>query len=109
MIDGFWLVHAEGPGGGNTGGVVVFTKGKVYGGDSGFYYVGNYIEKDGIVKARLAVHNFDPSIVNILSVGKDYELEVSAKINGDAMSGTAVVPGAPSQSIGIRMEKKTAF
>jgi len=33
-------VYAEGPQGNNTGGVAVFTNGKIYGGDSGFYYIG---------------------------------------------------------------------
>ena len=105
MIDGFWLVHAEGPGG-TAGGVVVFASGKVFGGDSGFYYFGTYQERNGIVKARVAVHNFDPAIVNILSLARDYELNVSATMKDDAMNGTAVVPGVPNQSIALRLVKK---
>ena len=105
MIDGFWLVQAR-AGSANSGGVVVFANGKVFGGDSGFYYVGTYQERDGIIKARIAVHNFDPAIVNLLSVGKDYELNVSAILKGDEISGTAVVPAMPSQSFAVRLTKK---
>lgn len=105
MIDGFWLVHAEGPGG-TAGGVAVFARGKVFGGDSGFYYLGTYEEKGGVVTARVAVHNFDPAIVNILSVAKDYELDVSAIAKEDAMNGTAIVAGSPTQSIALRLVKK---
>ena len=105
MIEGFWLLHAEGPGG-TVGGVVIFSNGKVFGGDSGFYYIGTYQEKNGILKSRVAVHNFDPSIVNILSVAKDYELNVSAAIKDQTMTGTAVVPGVPNQSIALHLVKK---
>jgi hypothetical protein len=105
MIDGFWLVHAQSVGG-SSGGVAMFSNGKVFGGDSGFYYLGTYLEKDGIVKARVAVHNFDPTIVNILSVAKDYELNVAVTVKDDAMAGTAVVPGAPDQRIALHLSKK---
>lgn len=105
MIDGFWLIHAQGPGG-TAGGIAVFSNGKVFGGDSGFYYLGTYQEKGGIVKARVAVHNFDPAIVSILSVAKDYELNVSATMTDDAMNGTAVVSGVPNQSIALQLMKK---
>jgi hypothetical protein len=105
MIDGFWLVNAEATGG-TAGGVVVFANGKVFGGDSGFYYLGTYQEKNGIVKARVAVHNFDPAIVNILSVAKDYELNVAATMKDETMTGTAVVPGVANQSIALRLTKK---
>jgi T3SS negative regulator,GrlR len=105
MIDGFWLVHADGAAG-SAGGVAFFTNGKVFGGDSGFYYIGSYQEKDGVVKARVAVHNFDPAIQNILSVANDYELHVSGMVKDDTITGTAVIPGVGSQSLAIRLTKK---
>ena len=108
MIDGFWLVHAEGPQG-SAGGVAVFANGKVFGGDSGFYYMGTYREKDGVVKARVAVHNFDPAITNILSVAKDYELHVTGTIKDDTIRGTAMVSGIPHQSLALQLTKKANF
>jgi hypothetical protein len=44
MIDGFWLVRAEGPQGNGGGGVATFINGKIFGGDSGFYYT-EFIKK----------------------------------------------------------------
>ncbi len=105
MIDGFWIVYAQSKHG-NAGGVAVFMRGKIYGGDSGFYYVGTY-EGDKIVKARIAVRNFDSSIPNILGVAKDYELHVTATVDGDTMKGTAVVPGVPSESMSVRLVRKS--
>lgn len=42
MIDGFWTVKFKGVQG---GGVAVFSKGKILGGDSGYTYTGTYEEK----------------------------------------------------------------
>lgn len=105
MIDGFWLVHAERQGG-SAGGVAVFINGKIFGGDSGFYYLGTYQEKDGIVKARVAVHNFDPAVLNIMGQATDYELSVSGVFKDDAITGTAVIPGIPNQSMSVRLTRK---
>lgn len=104
MIEGFWIVQAEGKQG-STGGVAVFTNGRIYGGDSGFFYIGTY-EGDRIIKARVAVHNFDPSVQNILSVAKDYELHITATLDGDTIKGTAIVPDIPNQSMALRLTKK---
>src|ERR1700683_941537 len=41
MVEGFWIVQYEGVQG-NGGGVVVFMKGRVLGGDTGFVYTGTY-------------------------------------------------------------------
>jgi hypothetical protein len=36
----------------------VLTKGKIFGGDSAFTYIGTYTEADGKIKADVLVQNF---------------------------------------------------
>ena len=108
MIEGLWIVYAEGPQGNSTGGVAIFTNGKIYGGDSGFYYVGTY-HGDAVVKARVAVHQFDPAVPNILGVGGDYELNVTAMVDGDTMNGTAVVASLPNEQMAIKLVRKASI
>lgn len=79
--------------------------GKIYGGDSGFYYMGTY-QGESVIKARVGVHQFDKTIPNILGVGGDYELHVTVTVSGDMMTGTAMVPGMPNQSMAVRLVKK---
>ena len=105
MIDGLWLVHAEGLQGNAGGGIAVFSKGKIYGGDSGFYYLGTY-QGEAAIKATVAVHQFDKTVPSILAVGTDYELVVAVTVAGDTMSGTAMVPGMPDQSMALKLVKK---
>ena len=67
MVDGFWTVQFQSIQGGG-GGVAVFTKGKIFGGDSGYTYTGTYEETDNQVKARVSVQNFSPGVPNVMCV-----------------------------------------
>jgi hypothetical protein len=104
-IEGFWIIKftaAQIYG----SGVAVFSGGKVYGGETGFYYLGTYEADGSVVKARVLVRNFEPSIASGFGVPGDYEMDVSAILEGDTMTGTAVVTNHPQFSLGIRLTKK---
>ena len=105
-VDGFWLLRFDGPQVTGTG-VAMMKGNKVYGGETGFYYIGNY-EVDGkVFKARIAVHNFDPAIPSGFGIKGVYEMDVSGLIKDDAtMSGTAMIAGHPEYNLGIRLMKR---
>jgi hypothetical protein len=108
VIDGLWIIQFTGTQIRGSG-VVVLINGKLFGGESGFYYVGNY-EADGeIVKARVMVRNFDPAIPSGFGVPGDYEMDVSMMLRDDGMTGTAVVTGYPQYSLGIHLTKKAGL
>jgi len=54
MVEGFWIVQYEGAQG-NGGGVAVFMRGRVLGGDTGFIYTGTYQTDEA------AIHRQDSS------------------------------------------------
>ena len=60
-IDGFWTVHFSRTGDSAGSGVVIFHKGKLFGGETGFYYIGTYTSEGNVLKARVMIRNFDPS------------------------------------------------
>ena len=69
-----------------------------------WFCLGRYIERhDQVLKGRVAVHNFDPAIESVLGVPGDYELHFSGRIEGDAITGTAMLAGQPQKSLGIRL------
>lgn len=106
MVDGFWIVRtivSQGTG----GAVVILTSGKLLGGDNGFYFMGTYYADQVSMKAHVTVHNFDPAVPSIFGITGEYELEVSATVQGDTMVGTAMLAGQPTKSIGLRLEKKS--
>lgn len=105
MVDGFWIVRVQGPQG-DSGGVALFTNGKMFGGDSGFTYIGTYQGDDRLLKAHLKVQNFDPAVPSLLPLGGSYEMDVSVNVQGDSMTGTAMVSNQPQYSVGVRLTKK---
>jgi len=105
MFEGFWTVQFQGVQGGG-GGVVVFTKGKVLGGDSGYTYVGKYEENGNNIKARITVSNFIPGIPNVMGRQANFELEFAGTVNGDVAAVTANLVGAPTQKLNARLTRK---
>jgi hypothetical protein len=108
-VDGFWIVRFTGAQVAGTG-VVVFANGKVFGGETGFYYIGNYEADGNIFKARVMIRNFDTSIPSGFGVSGDYEMDVSTILKSeDMMTGTAMISGQPQHSIGIQLTKKASM
>jgi hypothetical protein len=105
MVDGFWIMQVQRPEF-TAGGVVLFIKGKVFGGDNAFAWTGTYDETGGILKARVDVHHFDPSIESVLGISGDYEMHVSGTLKGEVILGTAIVANQPQKSVGFRLTKR---
>ena len=101
MIEGFWIVQYEGMKG-NGGGVVMFLKGKVFGGDTGYAYIGSYQTQGNSVKAQVTVRNFLPDVPSVLGVAGDFELNIDGNVEGDVIRGTGSL--ANSQAVGIALK-----
>jgi hypothetical protein len=107
MVEGLWVVQFHGPQG-VGGGVVVLTRGgQVLGGDSGFTYSGTYEFKDSLLKAKVAVKNFDSSVPNVLGIPGDFDLLVEGKMQGADINGTGALTNAPDSKIVVRLKKST--
>jgi hypothetical protein len=107
MIDGFWTVHFEA--GGNRGaGVVVLTNGKLFGGDSGFTYIGTYSVTDDAVTSEVKAQNFEPTVPSLLGLSS-YTLNLRGKLSGDVISGQATTPAKPGLVLSLRLQKRSAL
>jgi len=105
MLDGLWIMQVQRPDL-TSGGVVLFIKGKIFGVDNGFTWVGTYEATDRLLKGRVTVHNFDPAIESVLGVPGDYDMHFSGNIQGDTITGTAMLANQPQKSLGIRLLKR---
>lgn len=105
MIEGFWIVQYEGMKG-NGGGVVMFIKGKVFGGDAGYTYIGSYQTQGDLVKAHVTVRNFLPDVPSVLGVLGDFELTIQAKLEGDIMKGTGSLANSQAVGIAVKLTKR---
>jgi hypothetical protein len=106
MFDGFWIVTFAGMEG-KGGGVVVLMKGKIFGGDSAFTYLGTYTEAEGKIKADVAVQNFDPLIGNVLGIKGDFKLNFQLTAKGeDELQGQASTPSAPGFGLKAKLVRR---
>jgi T3SS negative regulator,GrlR len=104
MLDGLWIVRYHGPTG-VGGGVVIFTNGKIMGGDSGFVYTGTYEEKSDNLTSRVCAVNFDPNVLSVLGVPGDHDLLIEGKIKGDTINGTGALVAFPDTKIAVQLTK----
>ncbi len=75
------------------GGIAIFIKGQVFGGDTGYTYLGSYQTQDNSIKVYVKVHNFLPDIPSVLGVVGDFELNIDGTLKGDIFKAT----GRPSR------------
>jgi hypothetical protein len=106
MVDGFWIVQYEGLHGGG-GGVVLLSKGKVLGGDSGYAYFGTFKELNRTLTAHILVQNFLPGIPNVLGVVGDFELDLNVTVEGDIAKGTASLSKQRAMGIAVKLTKRS--
>ena len=104
MVEGLWIVQYHGPGG-VGGGVVVFIKGQVLGGDSGFAYVGSYELKGDILKARVSATQFDQNLPSVLGVPGNHDLLIEGKITDDRINGTGALVTHPDTKIAVHLSR----
>ena len=102
MDETFWTIEFQGATEASAG-VVIFTKGKIFGGDSGHTFMGNY-DGDSNVKGNICVHSFLPGF-NIMGMHGDYELQFSGTMEGKTMTARASVVGHPENKLTARLTK----
>lgn len=104
MIEGFWIVQYEGLQG-NGGGVAVFVKGHVFGGDSGSTYIGHYHFDGSTIRADVHIHNYMPGVTSIIGIEGDYDLRVTGKVEGRVIHASGVPIGAQATGMALRLTK----
>ena len=104
MVEGFWIVQYEGLNG-KGGGVAVFTKGQLFGGDSGTTYIGKYQTDEKTIKARVSVHNFMPGVVSAVGIEGDYELDVTGTVEGEIIKAMGSPVGLQTAGLALRLTR----
>jgi len=104
VVEGFWIVQFEGLRG-NGGGVALFIKGQVFGGDSGSTYIGSYQVDANTIKAHVKIHNYLPGVVSIIGVEGDYELEVAGTVDKNIIKASGSPVGLQAAGMALRLTK----
>ena len=71
-----------------NGGVVVLETNRVFGGDSGYYYLGNYTVKDGVLTATVEITKHNPAWANAFGdYAGAFRIQVTGQIQGQNVVG----------------------
>jgi hypothetical protein len=108
MLDGLWSVQFYVPPSGSAvfgSGVVVFNNGSIRGGDSTYYYTGNYQITNGQFKANVSIIHYSGPYNNVLGHGIK---QTDVSLTGTPDSNDFEIFGsAPSlqQQVAVRLER----
>jgi T3SS negative regulator,GrlR len=82
MIEALWAVYFVAPNQADSGaGVVVLENGTVRGGDSGYYYVGDFRVKDETLTANVSVNHYAGALNNIFGPVKKINVVLTGNIS----------------------------
>jgi hypothetical protein len=90
-MEGFWTVQFTGVQGWGTG-VVTFVNGQVFGGDSGYMYIGTYTLQGNTVNAKVHVKPHLMGAANVMG-RTEFDLQLSGTVNGNKANLTGTIPG----------------
>lgn len=87
-IEAFWKVGFASNHNDAGAGVVIFDSGKIYGGDSGFYYKGNYSVEGKNVTAKIRVKNYFPGFPSVFGNLKEFTLIFDMPVTAGDINGS---------------------
>jgi hypothetical protein len=107
-MDGLWTAEFGTNVGMFGGGVVVFENGKVMGGDSNYFYIGEYTLLEPAFKAVIKVSPFLPGVETVFKTeGHDITLDLEGSLTG---TDRAVAQGkareVPDVKFGVKLTKR---
>ncbi len=96
MIEALWSIEFIANTGDFGAGVVVFESGRLFGGDSGYFYVGNYRISAGILTAEVIVNHYSGPFNSVFGSLTKFTLSLSGQVNQntfDVIGTTKEFPG----------------
>jgi hypothetical protein len=107
-MDGFWTAEFGSSTGKFGGGVAIFEKGTIVGGDGTYFYMGEYTLQGSDFRAVIKVSPFIEGAESIFeTTGKDLTLELTGSITSE---GRAIAQGyprdMPNLQFGVKFTKR---
>jgi hypothetical protein len=111
-MEGLWTVEFGSSAGMFGGGVVVFRDGKILGGDSLYYYVGEYSFQAGTLKATLTISPFIEGAESVFkTVGQDLTMDLIGSLTSEhsaiAQGQLRKKPEQPELKFGAKLTRRT--
>ena len=105
-IEGVWTGEFYGPYGWENSGVYVLEHGVIVGGNDRHYSSGRYSVSGDTYKAEVSVQYYGPPRVIFGEKKEQFEIEVTGKLDGAAISAEIVRPDRPQFAVDYRMTRR---
>ncbi len=108
-FDGLWAVEFISTMNRSGKGVIVLSKKRLLGGDSGYYYTGSYDINNGVITADIIVIRHDPNWLSVFGNIDSFKLSFSGQTDNLSFTAIGSIVGAPQLKIRIVGAKKEDF
>lgn len=107
-LEALWTIEFQTADGWQNGGVVVLETGRVFGGDSQYYYLGKYELSGDEVEATIrAVHYHGAPTTAFGDQATDYTVEFEGKWLGNNAHGVIYRPENPQLKLSARLKRRS--
>ncbi|MBM4276236.1 MAG: hypothetical protein FJ134_17565 [Deltaproteobacteria bacterium] len=108
-FNGLWTVEFISTIGRSGKGVVILHNKRLLGGDSGYYYTGNYDINHNRFSGNLFVIRHDPTGISVFGDVDSFKLSLSGEVDNLHFSAVASIPEMPQFKIKVVGNKKEDF
>lgn len=107
-VEGLWSAKFRLPNIPETGCVIVLEAGRLFGGDSYYYYTGRYeIDEEGVAKAIATIKHYAGVCCDIFGgTDREYGVSITGRINGSEMDCEFSKLGRPLNKANIRLHRR---
>ena len=102
MLEGLWSIEFISNLNVIGTGVVVFESERLFGGDSGYFYVGSYSSIQGVVTGEAEVTHYAGPSNSIFGNVHQFRVQLSGKVTRPTMELSGSVVGMPALQLGVR-------
>lgn len=106
MIEALWSVEFVSNMNFLGAGVVVFETGRVFGGDSQYYYIGDYQIKNGMLEGSIEVTHYSGEPWSIFGILTNFRLNISGQPNKKTFDLRGYLVEDPTKKIQIRLTRR---
>jgi hypothetical protein len=106
VLSGLWTIEFSTNAGDMPGGVFIFQRGRIYGGSSGFFYLGSYVTEANVISAKIEVVNSSSVPNPMFGSLKVSTLILSGRIQTPDMELTGRLSAKPALKIFVNCRKQ---
>ena len=106
MFDGLWTVEFISMSNRSGKGVIVISDGRLLGGDSAYYYSGNYKIENNNISGDIFIIRYEPIGISVFGDINSFKLTFSGKIDNLHFTASAMIPDMPQFELRIVGNKK---